>query len=103
MTDRLHFIENDLIIYFPQNGNEGREIPKYGVAYFDRKNVCPAHSGRIYLEDLLEKCPNIKNEYPHIIGYFNAERQKYPPNTYKQKKKITNASELYQWIKELGI
>ena len=103
MTDRLHFIEIDLIIYFPQTGNKGREIAKYGVPYLDRKKICTASSGRINLEDLLKKCPNIKNGYPHTVGYFEAERVKYPPKTYIQKKKISNVSELYQWIIDLGL
>lgn len=103
MTARFHFIEIDVIIYFPESGNVGRDTGKYGVGYLDRKKICPAKSGRVNLEDVLEKCPNIKNGYPHSVGYFIASRQKYPPLSYVEMRKISNKSEIYQWMKELNL
>jgi hypothetical protein len=103
MTARFHFIEIDLIIYFPESGNSGREPGKYGVGYLDRNKICPAKSGRVDLDDVLEKCPNIKNRYPHTIGYFIASRVKYPPQSYKAMREVSNKSEIYRWMKELSL
>jgi hypothetical protein len=103
MTARFHFIEIDLIIYFPETGNKSRNPEKYGVGYLDRKKVCPSKSGRIDLDDVLEKCPNIKNGYPHTIGYFIASRTTYPPKSYIETRKISQKSELFRWVVELGL
>jgi len=103
MTVRFHFIDIDLIIYFPESWNAGRDPGKYGVGYLDRKKICPSKSGRVNLDDVLEKCPNIKNGYPHTIGYFIASRQKYPPKSYFEIRKISQKNEIIRWIEELGL
>ena len=105
MTDRFHFIEIDLIIFIPSRGNERRDIPHYGVSYYDRKKECTATQGKAFLKDVLKNCPKIGNGYPHTVGYFQAERVRYPLDIskYIEIRKIQSDSAFYKWIEEVGL
>jgi hypothetical protein len=104
MSSKLHLIEIDFIIYFPSFGNENRSVYKYGVVYRDRKNNKTQPGVRINLEDVLA-LPNIKNGFPHTIGFFtdaSGKGKTFLP-IYKDKRKISSETELIQWIKVLGL
>ena len=105
-SKRLYFFESDLVIYFPNEGNDdGRAIPKYGVRYRDFKNKRGQQGKAINLEDVLF-LDEIKNQYPHTVCYFEAVRttkSKYPPKTCVEQRKIQNENDLYNWITELNL
>ncbi|MHA1334018.1 MAG: hypothetical protein ACTSPL_08120 [Candidatus Odinarchaeia archaeon] len=102
-SKKLHFIEADFVIYFPEYGNEGRILQKYGVAYRNRKTGETQQGPKINLEDVLKK-PEIKDNYPHTVGYYiNAKGrgENYQPD-YIEKRVIKNEEELFTFIKEIN-
>jgi hypothetical protein len=92
-----------LVIYFPGEGNGGREISKYGVRYYKR-NTVEGQSGRaINLEDVIA-LPEIQENYPHTICYLlGGERANYSSPRCLKQRVVKNDDELYNWIKELGL
>lgn len=103
-SSKFHFQEIDWVIYFPQVGNEGRPYFKYGVAFRDRKRNEPQPGVRINLEDVLEE-PEIKEKYPHTIGYYlysSGRGKNWTPN-YLETLKISDVDEFFQFLKKLNI
>ena len=102
MTNKLHFQEIDWVIYFPSYGNEGRELPKYGVAFRDRINKVTQGGLRINLGDVLAH-PSITDGFPHTIGLFQDSEGRgnnWEPE-YIEIKQIGDKEELLQWIGQI--
>jgi len=103
-SSKFHFQEIDWIIYFPEFGNEGRLYVKYGVAFRDRRRSKTQPGIRINLEDVLEKS-EIKNNYPHTVGYYlysSGKSRNWTP-TYLEILKISNVDEFFHFLKKLNI
>ncbi len=101
---KFHLQEIDWVIYLPSHGNEGRAHTKYGVAYHDRKKGVSQPGRRIALEEVMSKT-EIKERYPHTIGFFLNSRGKgksWKPD-YLRKKTIKNKKGFYSYLKELGL
>ncbi|MEM2970101.1 MAG: hypothetical protein QXR63_04115 [Candidatus Bathyarchaeia archaeon] len=104
VSSKFHFQEIDWVIYFPRVGNEGRDYPKYGVAYRDRKIGLTQPGIRINLEEVVKK-PEIQENFPHTVGYFlhsSGKGKNWLPN-YLEVRKIANLNEFYKFLKDLHI
>lgn len=104
IRNKFHFKEIDWVIYFPNNGNDGRELINYGVAYRDRINKITQPGPKINFKDVLVK-DSIKNGYPHTIGLFHEASGKgstWKPQ-YVKTHIIQNEKELLEWISIIEI
>ena len=102
-NSRFHFIEIDWLLYFPINGNEGRKYPMYGVAYRDRKKGVSQKGPRIYLEEVLNET-EIREKYPHTVGYYVDSSGKGPTfkPKYEEKRIVKNVEEFYTFLSDLS-
>jgi len=101
---KLHFREINLVIYFPETGNEGREFEKYGVAYRDRKIGVTQPGPRINLHDVLNE-KTVSENYPHTVSYFldsAGKGEAWAPN-YLKTRVVKNKTELFGFLSELGL
>jgi len=101
---KFHFKEIDWIVYLPSHGNEGRKYEKYGVAYRDRRKGRSQPGRRIYMGDVLKKS-EIKDKYPHTVGFFLASTGKGPgwSPDYLRTKKVRSRKAFLDFLKELGL
>lgn len=101
IANKFHLKEIDWVIYFSAEGNEGKEIGKYGVAYRDRVNNTTQPGRRINFEDVLSK-RKIQKNYPHTVGLFLESRGKgsswYPD--YIETRIVHSEKDFQEWIKE---
>ncbi len=104
MSTKVHLQEIDWILYFPTNGNEGREFLRYGVAYRDRVRGLSQPGTRIGLEDVLEE-PMIKEQYPHTVGLYveSSGRGRTFKPVYRSMRTVHSQSELFVWLQENGL
>jgi len=103
-ASKIFFKKIDLIIYFPEKGNEGRKYGKYGVAYRNRISGETQSGIRINLENVL-KLDVIKNNYPHTIGYFleSKGRGKTFSPKYIENKVVNDEKSLFEFLNKIGI
>ena len=103
-SSKFHFIEINWVLYFPSFGNEGREYPKYGVAFRDRQKSRSQDGRRISLRESLDE-PDIKENYPHTVAYYVKSTGKgtaFTPS-YKEKRTIRNVEEFYKFLRDLNL
>ena len=99
VSSKIHFIEANIVIYFPNSGNEGRNYEKYGIAYRDRKTGKTQPGVRINLEDVLNM-EIINEKYPHTIGLYIDSRgrgKSFRPE-YIKKVIINKKGELFNFL-----
>ena len=101
---KFHFKEIDWTLYLPSHGNEGRKYEKYGVAYRDRKKGRSQPGRRISLKDAMRES-EIKDNYPHTVGFFLASSGRGPSwdPDYLRTKKIKRRKGFFDFLKELGL
>ena len=103
-SSKFHFQEIDWVIYFPSIGNEGRPYPKYGVAYRDREKGVTQPGVRINLEDVMKK-PEIRENYPHTVGYFlhsSGRGENWTPK-YLEIREVADLNEFFNFLSELNV
>jgi len=102
-TKKFHFLEIDLIIYFPRRGNKGN-YRNYSVTFRDRKRKMPQPGKRIKLAEVLDKS-EIDRGYPHTVGYYKVSFGKeanFKP-LYLELRKIANVEEFWFLLNALDI
>jgi len=101
---KFHFKEIDWVIYLPSHGNEGRKYVKYGVAYLNRKKGRSQPGRKICLKKVMAK-PEIKEGYPHTVGFFlksSGKGANWKPD-YLRTKTIKKLRDFHGFLKELGL
>lgn len=101
---KFHFIEIDLLLYFPSSGNKGRKYPKYGVAFLNRKTREKQEGKRINLEDVLDRA-EIKENYPHTVAHYVESIRKgglFAP-LYEEKRVVKNVQEFFKFLSDLEV
>jgi len=102
-TKKLHFLEIDWVIYFP-NCNGGGKYRDYNVIFEDRKQAA-GHSGeQCKLGEVLDK-HEIDRNYPHTVGFFKVslgEGASFKPE-YLELRKIQTVEEFWEFLNALGI
>lgn len=64
---KFHFQELDWLIYFPDQGNQGKYLD-YAIVFVDRKGQ-PVQEKRVTLGEVLGKS-EFENCCPHTVGFF---------------------------------
>lgn len=103
-SNKFHFTEIDWILYFPFAGNEGRDYPKYGVDYLNRKKGINQPGKKICLQEVLNE-PEIKENYPHKVSHYEESEGKgknFKPS-YKETRTISNEEEFFKFLSDLKI
>lgn len=101
---KFHFKEIDWVIYLPSHGNEKRKFEKYGVAYLNRKKGHSQPGRKIDLKEAIEK-PEIREGYPHTVGFFlksSGKGDNWKPD-YLRTRTIKKLRDFYGFLKELGL
>lgn len=104
VSSKFHFVEIDWVIYFPSSGNEGRDYPRYGVAYRDRRRGVSQPGPRLYLEDVMDM-REIQSNYPHTVGYFlysTGRGEGYVP-AYLETREVASLADFYRFARDLDI
>ena len=101
---KFHFKEIDWVIYFPSTGNERRRYQKYGVAYRDRVRGAAQLGVRINLEEVVS-APEIRENYPHTVGYYldaSGKGQDWTPE-YLETRIIATLEEFFRFLRDLKV
>ena len=102
-TKNFHFIEMDLIVYFPKSGNKGKYLG-YNVLLLDRKKVAAAPHQHVTLRKILET-PRFEKSYPHTVGYYkdsSGEGVEFTPE-YLEIRKIKCIEDFWLFLNALDI
>jgi hypothetical protein len=102
-TKNFHFIEMDLLVYFPKEGNKGKYLG-YNVLLIDRKKVAAGSQENITLKEILET-PRFEKSYPHTVGYYkesSGEGAEFTPE-YLEMRKISSIEDFWLFLNALDI
>ena len=102
-TKKFHFIERDLLVYFPKDGNKGKYL-NYSVIIIDRKKGIKQSGKLVKLGEILEN-PEFENCYPHTVGYYKEpcmEGAEFKPE-YLELRKIGSIEEFWLFLNALDI
>jgi hypothetical protein len=100
---KFHFMEVDLIVYFPKHGNKGKYI-SYTVMFIDRKKGTPQPGKHVTLEEILEN-PEFEKGYPHTVGYYkesSGEGAEFKPD-YLEIRRISTVEDFWLFLNALDI
>ena len=102
-TKNFHFIEMDLVVYFPKDGNKGKYLG-YIVMLIDRKKVAAESQKHVTLKEILEN-PRFEKSYPHTVGYYkesSGEGTEFTPD-YLEIRKISSIEDFWLFLNALDI
>jgi hypothetical protein len=102
-TKNFHFIEIDLLVYFPRYGNKGKYL-NYSVMLIDRKKGTPQPEKLVKLEEFLEN-PEFEQRYPHTVGYYkeySGEGAEFKPE-YLEIRRISTVEEFWLFLNAVDI
>jgi hypothetical protein len=100
---KFHFMEIELLVYFPKCGNKGKYLG-YDVIVVDRKKGAPQSGKQVKLGELLEN-REFENSYPHTVGFFKksaGEGAEFKPE-YLEIRKINSVEEFWLFLNSLDI
>jgi hypothetical protein len=100
---KFHFIEMDLLVYFPRCGNKGKYLD-YNVVVVDRKKATAQSGKQVKLVEIVED-REFEKRYPHTIGFYkesSGEGAEFKPE-YLEIRKINNAEEFWLFLNALDI
>jgi hypothetical protein len=102
-TKNFHFIEIDLLVYFPRYGNKGKYL-NYSVILIDRKKGTSQAGKLVKLGEVLEN-PEFEQRYPHTVGYYKGsfgEGAEFKPE-YLEIRRINTVEEFWLFLNALDI
>jgi len=100
---KFHFMEVDLLVYFPNCGNKGKYL-NYDAIVVDRKKGMSQSEKLVKLGDLLED-REFERLYPHTVGFYkesSGEGAKFKPE-YLEIRRINNVEEFWLFLNALDI
>lgn len=102
-TKKFHFMEADLIVHFPNHGNQGKYLG-YTVMVVDRKQGAAPQGKQLRLGEVLEN-REFEEGYPHTVGYFkesSGEGAEFKAE-YLEIRRISSVEELWLFLNALDI
>jgi hypothetical protein len=103
-SSKFHFREINWVIYFPGEGNEGREYTRYGVKYLNRAGKSSQPGKAINLIEVLNS-PEIRDHFPHTVGYYTKSEgrgESFTPR-YLQERIIRDNGEFYRFLRAVHV
>jgi hypothetical protein len=100
---KFHFMEIDLIVYFPKCGNKGKYLG-YDVIVVDRKKGAMQSGKQVKLKEVLED-REFESLYPHTVGFYKEsleEGAEFKPE-YLEIRKINDVEEFWLFLNSLDI
>jgi hypothetical protein len=100
---KFHFMEIDLLVYFPRCGNKGKYL-SYNVILIDRKKGTSQSGKQVRLEELVEN-REFEKLYPHTVGFYkesSGEGAEFKPE-YLEIRRINNVEEFWLFLNALDI
>ncbi len=100
---KFHFMEVDLIFYFPRCGNKGKYL-NYNVIVVDRKKGTSQSGKLVKLGDFLEN-REFERLYPHTVGFYkesSGEGAEFKPE-YLEIRRINNVEEFWLFLNALDV
>ena len=102
-TKKFHFMEMDLLVFFPKCGNKGKYLG-YTVMLVDRKKDASQPETNVTLKEILEN-PEFEKCYPHTVGYYKEaaeEGAEFKPE-YLEIRKINAIEDFWLFLNSLDI
>ena len=102
-TKKFHFMEMDLLVYFPSYGNRGKYLG-YNVMLIYRRNGIAQTEKQVTLKEIFEN-PEFEKRYPHTVGYYRettGEGVEFKPE-YLEIRRISTAEEFWLFLNALDI
>ena len=100
---KFHFMEVDLLVYFPRCGNKGKYL-NYDVITVDRKKGRSQSGKLVKLREILED-REFERRYPHTVGFYkesSGEKAEFKPE-YLEIRRINNVEEFWLFLNALDI
>ena len=100
---KFHFMEVDLLVYFPICGNKGKYL-NYDVIVIDRKKGTSQSKRLVKLGDILED-REFERLYPHTVGFYKESSGEGPESKpeYLEIRRINNIEELWLFLNALDV
>jgi hypothetical protein len=102
-SKKFHFMEVDLLFYFPSCGNKGK-YRNYDVIVIDRKKGKRQSGKLLKLGDVLED-REFEKLYPYTVGFYkesSGEGAEFKPE-YLEIRRINNVEEFWLFLNALDI
>ncbi len=102
-TKKFHFMEMDLLVFFPKYENRGKYLG-YRVTLVDKKKSAGQPEKTVTLKEVLEN-PEFEKCYPHTVGYYKEaakEGAEFKPE-YLEIRKISAIEDFWLFLNALDI